>query len=201
MPPTAPAISVVPANQASWKDLQTILGTRGPAPRCQCQRFKLHRRESFGSFPAQERADRLRQQTGCGHPESDTTSGLIAYLDGEPAGWCSAEPRTAYEGLVRNNRVPWADRAQDKTDDSVWALTCIFTRVGFRKRGVSKALVRAAVDFARERGARAIEGYPMSTETVMLEELLVGTEDVFAAAGFSVASRPTRRRVVMRIDF
>ena len=194
-------ISVVPANEASWEDLQTVFGTRGPAPRCQCQRFKLRPRESFGSFPAEERAHRLRQQTDCGHPDSDTTSGLVAYLDGEPAGWCAVEPRTAYEGLVRNNRVPWAGRAEDKTDDRVWAVTCFFTRAGFRKRGVGRALARAAVDFARERGARAVEGYPMTTKQVILEELLVGTEDMFAQAGFTLVSRPTLRRVVMRIDF
>jgi hypothetical protein len=74
----------------------------------------------------------LRQQTECGHPRSDTTSGLVAYLDGEPVGWCAVEPRNAYEGLVRNNRVPWEGRTEDKTDDSVWAVTCLFTRAGFR---------------------------------------------------------------------
>ncbi len=158
MTATEPAISVVPANEASWEDLRAIFGTRGQASRCQCQRYKLWPRESFASFPAEERADRLRQQTDCGHPESGTTSGLVAYLDSEPVGWCAVEPRTAYGGLLRNNRVPWAGRAQDKTDDSVWAVTCLFTRAGFRKRGVSRALARAAVDFARRRGSRAIEG-------------------------------------------
>lgn len=194
-------ISVVPANEASWDDLQAVFGTRGPAVRCQCQRFKLQRKESFGSFPAEERAHRLRRQTDCGHPDSDTTSGVVAYLDGEPVGWCAVEPRTAYTGLVRNNRVPWSGRAEDKTDDSVWAITCFFTRAGFRRRGVSRALAHAAVDFARERGARAVEGYPMTTTDVILEELLVGTRDIFADAGFSEVSRPTLRRVVMRIDF
>ena len=194
-------ISVVPANEASWEDLQTVFGTRGQASRCQCQRYKLRRRESFASFPAEERAHRLREQTDCGHPESDTTSGLVAYLDGEPAGWCAVEPRTAYEGLVRNNRVPWEGRAEDKTDDSIWAVTCLFTRAGFRKRGVSRALARAAADFARDRGARAVEGYPMTTKNVILEELHVGTEGVFADAGFKEVSRPTLRRVVMRVDF
>ena len=116
-------------------------------------------------------------------------------------GWCAVEPRTAYEGLLRNNRVPWEGRAEDKTDDSVWALTCFFIRTGFRKRGVSRALARAAVGFARERGARAIEGYPMTTKNVILEELHVGTEGVFAGAGFSEVTRPTPRRVVMRVDF
>jgi GNAT superfamily N-acetyltransferase len=195
------AISIVPANEARWEDLQTIFGTRGQASRCQCQRYKLRPRESFRSFPAEERAHRLLQQADCGHPDAAATAGLVAYLDGEPVGWCAVEPRTAYEGLVRNNRVPWLDRAEDKRDDTVWAVTCLFTRAGFRKRGVSRALARAAVDFARERGARAIEGYPMTTKDVIIEELHVGTEGVFANAGFTEVSRPTPRRVVMRIDF
>ncbi|MGZ4272066.1 MAG: GNAT family N-acetyltransferase [Solirubrobacteraceae bacterium] len=194
------AVCVVPANEARWEDLQTVFGTRGAAFTCQCQRYKLRPRESFRSFPVEERAHRLREQTGCGHPESDATSGLVAYIDGEPVGWCAVEPRTAYAGLLRTFRVPWEGRAEDKADDSVWAVTCLFTRAGFRKRGVSRALARAAVDFARERGARAIEGYPINTKNVIAEELHVGTESVFADAGFSEVSRPTLRRVVMRLD-
>jgi GNAT superfamily N-acetyltransferase len=194
-------VRIVPANEASWEDLQAVLGTRGPAARCQCQRYKLRPREAFRNFPVEERAARLRAQTDSGHPDAEATAGLVAYLDGEPVGWCAVEPRTAYEGLLRNNRVPWEGRDEDKADDSVWAVTCVFTRAGFRKRGVSRALVRAAVDFARERGARAIEGYPMTTKDVIVEELNVGTEGVFAAAGFAEVSRPTKRRIVMRIDF
>jgi GNAT superfamily N-acetyltransferase len=160
---TAPLVTIVPANEASWEDLQAVLGTRGDAHRCQCQRYKMRPRESWGSVGAEELAFRLRRQTDCGHPESKTTSGLVAYLDGEPVGWCAVEPRTAYVRLLRNNRVPWAGRAEDKTDDGVWAVTCFVTRAGFRRRGVSRALARAAVDFARKRGARALEGYPMIT--------------------------------------
>jgi GNAT superfamily N-acetyltransferase len=191
----------VPANEASCEDLQTIFGTRGQASRCQCQRYKLRPREAFASFPVEERAHRLREQTDCGHPASDVTSGLVAYLDGEPVGWCAVEPRTAYTGLVRNNRVPWEGRDEDKADDSVWAVTCLFTRAGFRKRGISRALALAAVAFARDRGARAIEAYPITTKKVIEEELHVGTEGTFANAGFAEVSRPTLRRVVMRIDF
>ncbi|MEP6681490.1 MAG: GNAT family N-acetyltransferase [Chloroflexota bacterium] len=171
---------------------------------CQCQRFKLRRLESFGSFPAEERARRLREQTNSGNPRADSTSGLIAYLGDEPVGWCAVEPRTAYEGLVRNNRVPWTDRDEDKADDSVWAVTCLFTRAGFRRRRVTYALARAAVDFARERGARALEGYPLITTpgtNIIWDELLVGSQGVFAAAGFTEVSHPTKRRLVMRIDF
>jgi GNAT superfamily N-acetyltransferase len=192
---------IVPANEASWDDLQAIFGTRGQAFTCQCQRYRLRRREAFRSFPVEERADRLRGQTDCGHPEADATSGLVAYLDGEPVGWCAVEPRTAYEGLIRNNRVPWTNRDEDKADDSVWAVTCLLTRAGFRKRGVSRALATAAVDFARDRGARAIEGYPITTKEVIQEELHVGTVSVFADAGFAEVTHPSPRRLVMRIDF
>lgn len=194
-------VTVLPANEASWEDLQTVIGTRGPGSRCQCQRYKLGRGEYFAGFPVEERADRLRQQTDCGHPDSGTTSGLVAYLGAEPVGWCAVEPRPAYEGLVRNNRVPWADREEDRTDEGVWAVTCLFVRAGFRKRGVSRALARAAVDFARERGARALEGYPITTKNVISEELHVGTPGVFADAGLTEVGRPTLRRSVMRIDF
>jgi GNAT superfamily N-acetyltransferase len=194
-------VNIVPANEATWEDLQTVFGTRGPAARCQCQRYKLRPREAFRNFPVEERAARLRAQTDCGHSEAEATSGLVAYLDGEPVGWCAVEPRPAFHGLVRNNRVPWEGRDEDKADDSVWALTCVFTRAGFRRRGIGRELVRTAVEFARERGARAIEGYPMTTKDALLEELHCGTEATFTAAGFSEVTRPTVRRVVMRIDF
>jgi GNAT superfamily N-acetyltransferase len=197
-------LTVIPANRASWEDLQAVYGTRGDAHLCQCQRFKLQPRESFGSFPAEERALRLRVQTNAGQPGATTTSGLVAYLDGQAVGWCAVEPRTAYAGLIRVYRVPWIGRSEDKADSSVWSVTCIFVRAGFRRRGVARALVRAAVDFARDRGARAIEGYPMLTEPgqdVTWGEVLVGTRTMFAEAGFAEVVHPTPRRVVMRIDF
>jgi GNAT superfamily N-acetyltransferase len=196
------AISVVPANNASWDDLQAVLGTRGDPARCQCQHYKIRDME-WRSVPVDERAERLREQTNCGHPGARTTSGLVAYLDGEPVGWCAVEPRTAFLRLLAT-RVPWTGRTEDKTDDGVWAVTCFVTRAGFRHRGVSRALARAAVDFARERGARAVEGYPMVTQAeqvITWGELHVGSRSIFAAAGFIEVSAPTLRRVVMRIDF
>ena len=200
----APELTVVPANEAGCDDLQAVFGARGPAAICQCQRYKLAPGEAFSKFPVEERAHRLRQQTECGNPQSATTSGLVAYLDGEPVGWCAVEPRPAYEGLVRVYRVPWDGRSEDKTDESVWAITCVFARAGFRRRGVGYALARAAVDFARERGARALEAYPLLTEPgqdITWGELTVGTRSMFAAAGLAEVHRPSKRRAVMRIDF
>jgi GNAT superfamily N-acetyltransferase len=197
------AITIVPANEATCDDLQAVFGSRGSAARCQCQRYKLQPRESFRSFPVAERARRLRRQTDCGHPESSSTSGLVAYVDDEPVGWCAVEPRSSYAGLQRVYRVPWEGRTEYKSDETVWAVTCVFTRAGFRGRGISYALARAAVDFARERGARALEAYPMLTQPgqrITMDEIHVGSRSIFAAAGLTEVGRPTLRRIVMRID-
>ena len=195
-------VTIVPANEASWEDLQTVLGMRGDPSRCQCQWYKVRNME-WRSVPVAERARRLREQTACGRPRTRTTSGLVAHVDGEPAGWCAVEPRTAYPRLLLT-RVPWTGRTEDKMDGGVWAVTCFVTRAGFRRRGVSYALASAAVDFARQRGARALEGYPMITrpgQQVTWGELFVDSRSIFEAAGFAEVSRPTARRTVMRIDF
>jgi GNAT superfamily N-acetyltransferase len=195
------AITVRPANEASWEELSAIFGTRGQGAVCWCQRYKLAPGEAFRHHPAAERAERLRAQAGCGGP--GPTSGLVAFSGGAPAGWCAVEPRPAYPGLLRVYRVPWAGRSEDKADASVWAVTCFFVRAGFRRQGVMRALTAAAVGFARERGARAVEGYPMAAAVgreVPWGEMSVGAESAFAAAGFEVVSWPGVRRVVMRVE-
>lgn len=194
-------IAVVPANEASWEDLQTIFGARGPARLCQCQRYKLEHRESFHSRPVEERARRLRAQTSCGDPDAATTTGLVAYLEREPVGWCAIEPRNQYQGLLRVFRVPWEGRNEVKADATVWAVTCLMIRSGYRRRGVGKALTQYAVSFARDRGARALEAYPMLTTGALLEELHVGVLSMFLDAGFKEVSRPSKRRAVVRIDY
>ena len=83
-------------------------------------------------------------------------------------------------------------------------MTCFATRAGYRRRGISRVLAAAAVDFARERGARAVEAYPMITEPgveITWGETHVGTRSIFEAAGMTEVLRASLRRVVMRIDF
>ena len=109
------AVRVVPANEVGWDDLQTVFGERGEAANCQCQWF-FSRDKEFSQMPREERAARFREQTSCGHPSAQTTSGVVAYLGDEPVGWCAVEPRSHYVRLART-RVPWAGREEDPADD------------------------------------------------------------------------------------
>lgn len=200
-PIPAEQLTIVPANEASWEDLQAIFGTSDPG-QCQCQRFKVLGwigRDSTHD----ERTAMLEAQTACGDPDAASTSGLVLYVDDEPAGWVAVEPRTEYPKL-RTSPVPWNTRSEDKDDDGVWAVTCLVVRKGYRGRGLTYPLARATIDFARERGARALEAYPMITQAgkeITWGELHVGARQVFEDAGFKEVSHPTIRRVVMRIDF
>lgn len=195
-------VRIVPANEASCADLDAVFGTADYSGRCRCQRFKVEG-WIWRDSTQEQRDAALREQTACGDPAATATSGLVAYVGGEPAGWVAVEPRTAYPKL-RTSRVPWAGRAEDKDDDGVWAVTCFVVRKGFRGRGLTYPLARAAVGYARERSARALEAYPMVTRPgveVTWGELHVGARQVLEDAGFREVSHPTPRRVVMRVDF
>lgn len=194
-------LRIVPANEASSADLDAVFGTRD-AGLCRCQRFKVVG-WIWRDSTLEQRTTRLRDQTNCGDPGAPVTSGLVGYLDDEPVGWVAVEPRTAYPKL-RTNRIAWKGRDEDKDDDSVWAVTCFVVRKGFRGRGLSYPLAEAAVVHARGHGARALEAYPMVSQPgqiVTWGEMHVGARQVFQDAGFAEVTRPTVRRVVMRIDF
>jgi GNAT superfamily N-acetyltransferase len=194
-------IAVIPANEVSWEDLQAVFGERSTPHWCQCQWFKYSNAE-FDALDGPARQHRFAAQTGCGDPAASSTSGLVAYSDGEPVGWCAVEPRTAYPRL-QTSRLVWAGRDEDRDDASVWSVTCFVTRKGYRRLGIGTALARAAPDFARDRGATAVEGYPLLPRAdgrVGSGDLYVGTVGMFEAAGFVEVSRPTERRAVMRAE-
>jgi GNAT superfamily N-acetyltransferase len=198
----AERLTIVPANRASADDLAAVFGTAGWSGQCQCQRFKITDR-AWRTTTQEQRIARLQAQTACGDVNATATSGLVAYVDDEPAGWVAVERRTAYP-VLRYTRVPWSGRDDDKDDDSVWAVTCFAVRRGYRGRGLTYALAQATVGFARGRGAVALEAYPMITQPGKQNtwgELYVGARQVFDDAGFREVSHPTLRRVVMRIEF
>jgi GNAT superfamily N-acetyltransferase len=209
VPITAGQLTIVPANEASWADLQAIFGVTDYPGRCNCQHYKSE--AWIWSMSADECRARLREQTNCDDPSASSTTGLVAYLrvaalagaEREPVGWVAVEPRTEYSRL-RKARTVWSGRQEDKADDSVWAVTCFTTRKGYRKRGITYALAAATVGYARKNGARALEAYPMITQPgkeITWGELHVGSRQVFAEAGFTEVHRPSPRRVVMRVEF
>ncbi len=111
--------------------------------------------------------------------------GLLAYVDGEPVGWISIEPREVFTRLARSRVLAPVD------DKPVWSIVCFFVHRGYRNRGISVALIEAAVAHAREKGARLVEGYPVEPRKKPMPP-------VFAYTGLAAAYRKARFREVAR---
>lgn len=196
----SPTVTVVPADPAGWDDIQTVFGSRGQAHRCQCTRIRLGDHDWFASVP-DERELLLREQLA--GDETGDSGGMVAYVGEDPAGWLALAPRPLFR-RYQGSSVPWAGRDEVRDDETVWAAVCFVVRREYRGRGLTYPLARAAVEHARAAGAHAIEGYPMIVQpgrTVIWDELNVGAVGAFSAAGFREVAHPTKRRLVMRIDF
>ena len=129
--------------------------------------------------------------------EQDDPMGVVALMAGRAVGWIACGPRSRYSGAVRED-VLRDRRGPDAASD--WFLPCVFVAAGHRRAGVSHALVRAAVELGRERGATTVEGWPLAASVQDQASAFVGREQVFADLGFRRVAAPTRDRVLMRLD-
>jgi GNAT superfamily N-acetyltransferase len=186
------SIEVRPAR--SFEDVRTMLGPRRPdANVCWCLSYRIPSKENRvlrGPARGRKIARLMRQ----GPP------GVLAYDRGVVVGWAAVHPR-ADTSFATNRRIPHVDGLD------VWSVWCIRVRPGYRKRGISHALLDGAVRFARHSGAAAIEGYPVDNrgKRVDLTMAYVGTRALFEKAGFTKAADTTSvldgfPRVLMRLD-
>ena len=187
-------VQVVPATPDRWPDVQLLLGGDGERG-CWCQYWRQSASAYRALGPGGGRRA-LRRQIG-GEP----APGVIAYLGDEPVGWCGFGPRSEMERLVRSRTIPAVD------DMPVWSIVCFNVRVGYRRRGVARALLDGAVAYAREQGAPAVEAYPIDPGGRRADTTFgyVGFLGMFEAAGFrpvvETAARSDRLpRILVRRD-
>jgi hypothetical protein len=191
-----PDFSWLPANQAAPEHVEAVLGTGG-AGKCRCQGLKVPG-WIWRDTTQEQRDAALVEQTAYG--TAGPTSGLIGYVDGEPAGWVAVEPRENYP-RIWSRKQPWM--RMDPELEGVWSVTCFVVRTGWRKAGLTYELAHATVAYGEQVGARVLEGYPIEPppgKTVIWDEASVGLLQVFLEAGYEVVASPTlRRRVVRRV--
>jgi len=185
-------IEVRPVDADRWDDLAGLFGPSGAYSGCWCMWFRIPGAEFSRNGNAGNRAALQSLVT------DGEAVGLLGYADGQPVGWCTVAPRTAYTRILRSPAL----KPEEPTEAGVWSVPCFFTRRDRRGTGVSAAMLDAVVTHARAAGAAALEGYPVDTSSGRVPppaELYTGTVTLFTRAGFEVHRRPaTGRRVVMR---
>ncbi len=171
-------LEVRPATAEHWPDVVTLLGGNGERG-CWCQAWRgsvSGHEPAFGRSGPGTNRDALESQVRFG----DVAPGVIAYLAGEPVGWCGLGPRAAMPRLMRSRTIPLID------DLPVWSIGCFVVRAGYRRRGVARALLDGAVEYARAMGAPVVEAYPIDPAGARVSTSLgfVGFASMFEAAGF-----------------
>lgn len=182
--------TVWPVDEARWPDLEEVFGANGGCEGCWCMFWRLTGRE-YERLRGEPARRRLRDRV-----DGEPAPGLIAYVEGLPAGWCAVAPRQEYSRVLRSRTL----RPAEPTEADVWAVPCFYVHRRYRRAGLTADLLAAAVDFVAEHGGQAVEGYPMDPtyRRYPASDLYTGTVGLFARHGFTERHRPSSGRVVMR---
>ncbi|MCK6080403.1 GNAT family N-acetyltransferase [Microbacterium sp. EYE_5] len=186
-----PEVTVSPATADRFDDAAHALTGGDDGASCWCQWWMLAPKD-YSAASTDDKRERLRDDLAAPVP-----SALIAYVDGEPAGWVKVAPRTDQPRLARTRSIQQSPEPID--DPSVWAITCFVVRREHRGVGVARTLLDAAVAHAGSNGARLVEAYPVDTDAKKssTNELFHGTLSSFLAAGFTETARPGAARPIV----
>lgn len=171
-------VEVRPATIDRFDDVATMLGPKNPASSvCWCLSHRLDPKTNT-SLVGPARRDYVEELC-----RRQVAPGVLAYDGDVVVGWAAVAPRSELP-FARSRKIPHVD------DLPVWSLWCVRVRPGHRGQGIATQLVAGAVEYAREQGAPAVEGYPTDNQgrRVDLTMAYVGTRTLFEAAGFTKAA-------------
>jgi GNAT superfamily N-acetyltransferase len=171
-----------------WKDLESLFGERGACGGCWCMWWRLKRSE-FEQQKGKKNKAALKKIV-----KSGQAPGILAYSEGRPIAWCSIGPRDTFPALERSRVLKRID------DKPAWSIVCLFIARGFRKKGISSAIIKAAVAYAKRKGARIVEGYPIEPKKGRWPDAFVwtGVPSAYLKAGFKEVHRGSPTRPIMR---
>lgn len=171
-----------------WSDFEALFTEPGIQNGCWCMYWRLRR------VDCQHGYDEGNRQAFKAVLESGKVPGILAYHQGKPIGWCAIASRDDTATLDRSPTLKRAD------DQPVWSITCFFISKPYRRQHMTELLIRAALEHARQNGARIVEAYPLRTEiTKMLPyERFMGIQSTYERVGFEVVVERSSRRPVMR---
>jgi GNAT superfamily N-acetyltransferase len=177
-----------PVTPDRWKHFEELFGPNGACAGCWCMWWRLSRMEfSKKHYAGNKRAIKKIIMAG-------QEPGILAYASGQPIGWCAIAPRETYPSLERSNILQRVD------DSPVWSVTCFYVARGHRHQGLAGQLLKAAIQFARQRGAKIVEGYPIDSggEKKNTVSVFTGLASSFVDAGFVEVERRAPTRPIMR---
>lgn len=176
-----------PVTPDRWDDFVTVFGQNGACAGCWCMYWR-NTRKTWADF------DKERNKTGIkAMIDAGREPGLLAYVDGVPAAWVSIGPRGDFPMLANSRILAPVD------DRPVWSIVCFFVHRKFRRAGLMRPLIDAAVDYARSKGAQIVEAYPRDPGMkVAASSIYTGVISAFLETGFVEVAKRSTLQPVMR---
>lgn len=173
---------------ADWDSFTAVMGEKGGCGGCWCMLWRLSKRDMEAGMGDGNRRAMKRIFDG-GH-----IPGLVAWHDDEAVGWIQVDERSVFPRLDASRVLKPVD------EKAVWSVSCFLVDKRFRRKGLSAQLLRAACEFARERGAVILEGYPIDTPKAGYPAVYAWTGFVgaFREVGFEEVARRSATRPIMR---
>ena len=176
-----------PLTRDRWADFEKLFGKNGACAGCWCMWWRLPQAQ-WRAQKGEINRRAMRQLVRDGSPP-----GLLAYADGKPVGWCAIGPREAYPRFNHSRVLKPVD------DQPVWSVTCFFVARAYRRRGLTVQLLDAAAKFAREHGAKILEGYPTEPKRDQPDAFVyTGLASAFRQASFQEVARRSPARPIFR---
>lgn len=176
-----------PLTSGRWKDIEKLFGENGACGGCWCMWWKMKKSE-FDKKKGEGNKIAFRKII-----KSNEIPGIIAYYDKKPVGWCAVQPREFYSRFERSRILKPID------EKHVWSVVCFFIDKKFRRNGITIELLKAAVNHAKNKGAKIVEGYPTDPKKDMPAPFVyTGLSSAFLKAGFKEAARRSETRPIMR---
>jgi ribosomal protein S18 acetylase RimI-like enzyme len=188
-------LTVHPLTPERWPDLEAIFQAKGCsiARSCWCMYYRRSGK-SPGPRPGETQSARSRGELQA-LAASEQPPGLIGYEGRTPVGWISLGPRQDFAKLERSPVMGPVD------ERPVWSIVCFVVPSEHRHRGVASALLAGAVAYARKRGARLLEAYPVDTSHPDAgESTWFGVKSMYDKAGFEEVARRKPARPVVRLE-
>jgi ribosomal protein S18 acetylase RimI-like enzyme len=187
-------LTVRPLTPERWPDLEALFNAPGCSIARHCWCMCYRRSGSRGPLPAGTSAAQANRAGLRALVDSGEPPGLIGYRGKTPVGWVSLGPREAYAKLRRSPVMKPVD------DQPVWSIICFVVPPAFRGQGVARALLDGAIAYARKRGVRLLEAYPVDKRGRASDDSMwFGPKSMYDAAGFEEVARRKPQRPIVRI--
>jgi len=183
-------LNIRPLTADRWSDLEALFGPHGADGGCWCMYWRLTRSQ-FDAGRGEPNRQAFKKIVETGKPV-----GLLAYADGKAVGWLAVAPRDEYPTMDHSRVIKRVDKKK------VWSISCFYTLTGYRRKGVTLALIEAAKDFVRKQKGTVLEGYPIipRSEKVDCGSAYTGILSAYQKAGFKEVARYSATRPIMRFE-